>query len=194
MKRRAQFSEFISSTTSLTISRYFRLMALATVEILCTIPITAYGIYLSVTVSPVQPWRGFADAHYNYSHIGQYPSVIWRVNYTSAVSTELSRWSLVFCAFVFFGFFGFASEARKNYAKAYRTVARWIGVNGELHSTLYVLCVVPSSWCSFWFPQYSLPLPVWYEKPNGQSTSLCSTPEKRHQAWLYVVHVQQWKG
>src|ERR1700677_2578535 len=35
MKRRAQFSQFLSSSTSLSINRYFRLMALATTELLC---------------------------------------------------------------------------------------------------------------------------------------------------------------
>ncbi|KAG6328748.1 hypothetical protein ID866_10342 [Astraeus odoratus] len=130
MKRRAQFNELVSSATSLTISRYFRLMALATTEIICTIPITAYGIYLNVTLSPIQPWKGFADAHYNYSHIGQYPSVIWRSNPQNVASTELTRWSLVFCAFVFFGFFGFADEARKHYRKVYQTVKGiWIQIS-----------------------------------------------------------------
>ena len=122
MKRRAQFNEFVTSTTSLTISRYFRLMALATVEILCTTPIAAYGIYLNATLSPIQPWKGFADAHYNYSHIGQYPAVVWRSNHYNAIAMELTRWSLVFCALVFFGFFGFADEARKNYHKLYRKI------------------------------------------------------------------------
>ncbi|KAH7882763.1 pheromone A receptor-domain-containing protein [Phlebopus sp. FC_14] len=127
MKRRAQFSEFVSSTTSLTINRYFRLMALATIELLCTTPISAYGIYLNVTSSPIQPWKGVADAHYNYSRVGQYPSVVWRSSYVNVVSSELTRWSLVFCAFIFFGFFGFADEARKNYRKIYWAVSQRFG-------------------------------------------------------------------
>ncbi|KAH7924989.1 fungal pheromone STE3G-protein-coupled receptor [Leucogyrophana mollusca] len=127
MKRRAQFSEFLSSTTSLTISRYFRLMALATLELLCTTPICAYGIYLNVATAPIEPWKGFADAHYNYSRVVEYPAVIWRMNFTSVVSLELARWSLVFCAFAFFGFFGFADEARKNYRRVYAAAAKCFG-------------------------------------------------------------------
>ncbi|KAH7904575.1 pheromone A receptor-domain-containing protein [Hygrophoropsis aurantiaca] len=129
MQRRAQFSEFVSATTSLTINRYFRLMALATVELLFTTPICAYGIYLNVVSSPVQPWKGFADAHYDYSRVGQYPSIIWRMSYASVVSTELTRWSLLFCALVFFGFFGFAAEARKNYYKGHCAIINLFGVS-----------------------------------------------------------------
>jgi len=127
MKRRAQFSEFLSSNNSLSINRYFRLMALATLELLCTTPISAYGIYINIANNPLQPWKGFADAHFDYSHIGQYPSVIWRLNRLTVVSTELTRWSLVFCAFSFFAFFGFADEARKNYRKAFWAIAQRFG-------------------------------------------------------------------
>ncbi|KAG1750489.1 pheromone receptor Rcb3 B43 [Suillus paluster] len=127
MKRRAQFSEFLSSNTSLSINRYFRLMALATLELLCTTPISAYGIYINLVDNPLEPWKGFADAHYNYSRVGQYPSVIWRLDSLTIVSTELTRWSLVFCALSFFAFFGFADEARKNYRKAFWAIAKLFG-------------------------------------------------------------------
>lgn len=129
MKRRTQFTQFASSNTSLTMSRYFRLMALATVEVMFTTPISAYGIYLNVVANPLQPWKGFADAHFNYSKVLQFPSIQWRMSMTKVVSLELSRWSLVFCAFVFFAFFGFADEARKHYRMAYWTVMRLFGVS-----------------------------------------------------------------
>jgi pheromone a factor receptor len=134
MKRRAQFSEFLSSNNSLSINRYFRLMALATLELLCTTPISAYGIYINIANNPLQPWKGFADAHFDYSHIGQYPSVIWRLNRLTVVSTELTRWSLVFCAFSFFAFFGFADEARKNYRKAFWAIAQRFGFHPSVSS------------------------------------------------------------
>ena len=129
MKRRAQFGQFLTSTgSSLTANRYFRLMALATVELLCTTPMSAYAIYLNVTAGPLRPWKGFADAHFNYSQVDQYPAVEWRMDYLSVVSLELSRWSLVFCAFAFFGFFGFAEEARKHYRMAYWAIAKKAGI------------------------------------------------------------------
>jgi len=53
---------------------------------------------------------------------------------------ELSRWSVIFCAFLFFGFFGFADEARKNYRFAFQSVAKCVGISsvsfgGGLHSS-----------------------------------------------------------
>jgi pheromone a factor receptor len=135
MKRRAQFSQFISSSTSLTVNRYFRLMALATVELLCTTPISAYAIYLNVTANPMQPWVGWSYVHYHFSEVGQFPAVEWRMSHLNVVSLELSRWSVVFCAFVFFGFFGFADEARKHYRMAYQAVAKRFGASPTSTST-----------------------------------------------------------
>lgn len=129
MKRRMQFNQFVSSNTSLTMSRYFRLMALATAEVLFTTPISAYGIYLNVVANPLQPWRGFADAHFNYSKVLQFPAIQWRMSMTKVVSLELSRWSMVFCAFVFFAFFGFADEAFKHYRIVYWAIMKPFGVS-----------------------------------------------------------------
>lgn len=42
------------------------------------------------------------------------------------IPLELSRWLLVVCALVFFSFFGFAEEARKNYRAA------WAWISGKL--------------------------------------------------------------
>ena len=62
-------------------------MALTTVELLCTTAISAYPIYLNVTASPIQPWKGFVNAHFGYSRIGQQvPAVEWRMDYTNVVS------------------------------------------------------------------------------------------------------------
>lgn len=100
-------------------------MALATVELLCTIPLSGYGLYLNLTAAPMNPWISWEDTHFDYSHVNQYPAVIWRMSYNSVVSFELSRWAAPFCAFVFFGFFGFAEEARKNYVVVFSLIRRF---------------------------------------------------------------------
>lgn len=129
LRRRAAFNQYLSSNSSLTTNRYFRLMALASTELLCTIPISSYGLYLNLTAAPMNKWISWSDTHFNYSKIGQFPSALWRVDHTTAVAFELSRWSAVFCAFVFFGFFGFAGEARKNYRLAFQTIIRILGIS-----------------------------------------------------------------
>ncbi|TBU29735.1 pheromone A receptor-domain-containing protein [Dichomitus squalens] len=114
--RRAQFSRYLAATSSLTIGRYFRLMAIATAELMCTTPIAAYGLYLNAT-SPIYPWISFSDTHFDYSRVDQYPSVVWKMSTSAVISFEFSRWSVVFCALLFFAFFGFADEARRHYSK-----------------------------------------------------------------------------
>lgn len=65
MKPQAQFSQFVTCKTSLTVNRYFRLMALATVEVMSTTPISAYDIYLNVAANPMEPRKDFANVHFN---------------------------------------------------------------------------------------------------------------------------------
>jgi hypothetical protein len=44
--------------------------------------------------------------------------MLWRADKAIERDLEMSRWLFLVCAFVFFGFFGFADEARKNYRMA----------------------------------------------------------------------------
>ena len=55
LQRRAQFSQFMTPNSTLTMSRYFRLMALAGVELLCTIPLSIFQTVLNATAQPLDP-------------------------------------------------------------------------------------------------------------------------------------------
>lgn len=117
--RRAQLAEFLSSNPSLTKHRYFRLMALSMTEMLFTVPIATFGMFLSLTRHDVRPWISWSDTHYNYSHVNLYPSILWRMDHLTTVTVEISRALPVVCAVVFFAFFGFAEEARRHYGQTY---------------------------------------------------------------------------
>lgn len=91
-------------------------MALAMTELLFTMPLAAFAIWLNVSTGPIQPWKSWNDTHFKYSFIGQYPAVIWRSQPQFVASLEFTRWVVPICAFIFFAFFGVAEEARKNYA------------------------------------------------------------------------------
>lgn len=118
LRRQAQFGRFLSSNSSISASRYFRLMALACMEMICTTPLGIFLIVLNATSRPVAPWISWDDTHGNFSRIGQYPAVIWRSDKPAAMACMMTQWSCVICAFVFFIFFGFAAEARKQYTNA----------------------------------------------------------------------------
>jgi pheromone a factor receptor len=107
-------------------SRYFRLMALSATEILGTIPLGTYFIVSNANAG-VQPWESWADMHSDYSEVNQIPSIVWENDPYLAVGLGIFRWSLVACAFIFFGFFGFADEARQHYRHVYTSIASRIG-------------------------------------------------------------------
>ena len=111
-------------------------MGLAGIEILCTVPLASFGIYLNLATTPVEPYVNWANAHNELSVIFQVPAVVWRATTLSTVSSELSRWVIVVCAVVFFAFFGFADEARRNYRLAYTSVAKRVGLStGSISAT-----------------------------------------------------------
>jgi pheromone a factor receptor len=134
--RRAQFKEFLAANRNLSSSRYFRLMGLAGIEVVCTIPLACWSIYLNTSTQPVEPYVSWQYAHAEMGVIDQVPAVLWRATPISTMSIELTRWFLVLCAVIFFAFFGFADEARKNYRLAYTSIAKRVGLStGSMSAT-----------------------------------------------------------
>jgi pheromone a factor receptor len=128
-KNGSQFNAILSSNGGdITSNRFIRLMCLASFEVLFNIPIALYFISLQAQV-PLNPYISWDNVHFNFSDVQEIPSIIWRSNYSEEIAEELSRWSVVFCAFGFFMFFGFADEARKNYRYAFQSVAKRVGLS-----------------------------------------------------------------
>jgi pheromone a factor receptor len=128
-KRRQQFKQLMAVNTNLNMSRYFRLMALACVELFCTIPIAAWIMFLDATVVPINPWVSWENVHSNFNRYDRYPSILWRADPRNEALHELSRWSNVIAALIFFAFFGFADEAQKNYKALASSVDSRFGVS-----------------------------------------------------------------
>jgi pheromone a factor receptor len=122
-RRQVEFNQFLSTNKSLTISRYFRLMALAMIEIMITTPVALFNIIMNLK-TPLDPWVSWEDTHFNFSRVGQFPALLWRQNPDAIVSIQLTRSITIVGALIFFMFFGFAEEARKNYAAAIQTCLR----------------------------------------------------------------------
>ena len=109
-------------------SRYNRLIALSATQIIGTLPTTLFAIYFNAHFLTVFPWISWQNTHANYSFVGQIPSFEWRSTKSSEVMIEFTRWYPVISALIFFGFFGFAEEARKNYRRAYLFTSRSLGL------------------------------------------------------------------
>ena len=142
-KRHRQFKEITSSNPGLSRSRYIRLMAISSTELFVTIPLGTYYIVYNAK-NGVTPWISWANTHSNYSTVNQIAAFIWKNDPAAVTGLELYRWSLIFCSFVFFAFFGFADEARQHYRRVYTTLASHIGystftLQGSSHAYVVVL-------------------------------------------------------
>ncbi|KAJ6470317.1 putative transmembrane pheromone receptor [Mycena sanguinolenta] len=171
LRRRAQFSQFLSVNSGLTPMRYFRLMALASMELFLSLPIVTYGLYLTITRQPIQPWISWENVHADFSRIQQLPAILWRADSHLEATAELTRWIGVICALIFFGFFGFAAEARKHYRLGFWAVAQRCGFTPPPDGTL-PFHRIPLPWTK---PKAARPLPV----------SVPLTPVKKHPDSLF---------
>ncbi|KAI0702576.1 STE3-domain-containing protein [Earliella scabrosa] len=128
-RHRIQFREVINSNGSgMTISRYFRLMLLSISEMICTVPIGAYSIYINTAGVILAPWVSWEDTHYDFSHVEMIPAIFWRSQRPFLISVVMGQWVYVFAAFLFFALFGFAEESRKHYKAAFWTVMGLLGI------------------------------------------------------------------
>ncbi|KAF5366670.1 hypothetical protein D9757_012753 [Collybiopsis confluens] len=125
--RRIQFNQLLSNNGAINPSRYLRLMLLALMDIMCTIPLGTYIVYINVHGYSLRPWISWEDTHFDYGQVDLIPSVIWRSSHASTVALQINRWTPIVCAFIFFALFGFAEEARKNYRRAFWFVVKPFG-------------------------------------------------------------------
>ncbi|KAG6899201.1 hypothetical protein C0993_012367, partial [Termitomyces sp. T159_Od127] len=104
-------------------------MALAMTEILFTVPLASFLLWLNITATPIEPWKSWSDTHYNYSRVDLYPATLWRSgNRNQLVAIELSRWATPACALIFFCYFGFTEEAKRNYVATFWFLLRLLGL------------------------------------------------------------------
>lgn len=123
-RRRLEFNQLLASNGSMNVGQYIRLMALACIEMSSTIPICIATLFISNEAVPIQPWISWDNTHYNFSHVGLYPTVIWQSNSKYVASVEMTRWLFPACGLLFFALFGFAAEARKQYRALFLSIAK----------------------------------------------------------------------
>ena len=127
LKRRRQFNELLASNSNLSFNRYMRLMALCSVDILCTIPLVIFLIVFDCTENPRYVWRGLADLHLGFSRVGQWPALLWTAPSGSIWINTCQNWFTIIYGILFFCWFGLAEEARTHYRSAFTTIAKKLG-------------------------------------------------------------------
>ncbi|KAI0078440.1 STE3-domain-containing protein [Panus rudis PR-1116 ss-1] len=123
-RRHREIQALVASMSGISLDRYYRLMVLATVEMLCTVPIGTYDLVLGV--QGYYPWDGFSDLHLNFDRVSQYPRELVYTGWGLAATRTL--WYTNGCALIFFALFGFTSEARSFYNRALLCLPRRLGL------------------------------------------------------------------
>lgn len=118
----------MTSNNTLTFNRYFRLMGLASVEVIATVPLGIWVLVVNCT-QPIYVWRGLGDLHFDFSRVDQVPAFLWLSDKTATQGFEFDCWMTVIMPLIFFGFFGVADEARRNYKLALSSVAKRVGIS-----------------------------------------------------------------
>jgi len=108
-RNRIRLNGLVSRHANLNSARYIRLMLLAGIDVVLTVPLSGYMIYMN-TVQGAFPWLSWDDTHWQFSRVDQVPALVWRSQPLTARGLESTRWFCVMCAFIFFGFFGFAER------------------------------------------------------------------------------------
>ncbi|TFK67121.1 STE3-domain-containing protein [Pluteus cervinus] len=136
-KSRADIDEILSGMghRNLTPSRYIRLLCFSTLGVLITIPLALYDLGLNLHIGNMQPWTGWRATHADFQRVDQFPAIIWKSQSFLVTPLEISRWSVVGSAFLFFVFFSFADEAIKKYRSALRAVSMNIGLSTDTGDT-----------------------------------------------------------
>ncbi|KAF8902842.1 pheromone A receptor-domain-containing protein [Mucidula mucida] len=120
--RRITFERHLQSKNSaLTSGHYFRLMAMALLQIFWSVVITALNMWFTMKKG-LRPWISWEDVHVNFGRIGQSPRILIPDNiylYTYAL-----WWTVPLSSIMFFAFFSFGREAMKEYAGCIRWFRR----------------------------------------------------------------------
>ncbi|KAJ4483532.1 pheromone receptor [Lentinula aciculospora] len=126
---RVEFAKVASNNSSMSPSRYIRLMLLVFVDMFCNTPIGLFAIIVA-TRAAVLPFSALSET-VDFTNVQLVPASVWKAERLSHAAVEINHWVPVFCSFVFFVFFGFAEEAKKNYRKAYDCLRKLFGCGGS---------------------------------------------------------------
>ena len=167
VKKRKRFEELISSNSTVVRNSYWRLMVMCTGDLCFTIPLATWAIVQNAK-GYVRPWVSWASIHENYSHINQIPRTVLDARCADhCYGFEVGRWSAVLCAFVFFAYFGFAEEARKNYRGLATAIARLLGNVAPVGSV-----VIPDPRVDDFFLRFASPAPTSQQTGSKRDSDL----------------------
>ncbi|VDC07996.1 unnamed protein product [Peniophora sp. CBMAI 1063] len=132
-RRRKDGARFHRSVGSVSREHYLRVLALASIDLLITLPMGITNLVISITLGieggGTIPWYyGWAETH---SGTGEPASIPYAdlkaVGPSQLASTYFEQWSSPILAFAVFGLFGLTSQTRASYRDIIYTVGGWFG-------------------------------------------------------------------
>ncbi|KAJ3799746.1 pheromone A receptor-domain-containing protein [Lentinula aff. detonsa] len=98
-------------------------LTLGGISILCSIAYAAFVVYFNATASDTLGsftlWESWTSTHLNIKKVNVYNEKEWRGDMMTELLLEANRWIFVGLAFLFFVFFGLATEARRRYRRLF---------------------------------------------------------------------------
>ncbi|KAF9441475.1 fungal pheromone STE3G-protein-coupled receptor [Macrolepiota fuliginosa MF-IS2] len=113
IRRRLTFTSHLqNSNSALTTNQYLRLIAMAVTNMIWGTVLTSYNLYNNIS-GGLRPWTTWDDVHSNWSRVDGWPQSILPPDFRRIMM--LLWWAMPVSSFIFFIFFGFGEETKKEY-------------------------------------------------------------------------------
>jgi pheromone a factor receptor len=103
-------------------------MALASTQVLFSLPFSLFGIISWLRTAPIQPWISWADTHQHLGQVNLIPYEALAARPRLRFLMDLSRWTVLCNPFLFFMNFGLSGEARKEYKRMFWWTVALLGI------------------------------------------------------------------
>jgi len=107
-------TDLASSNPALITSRYFRLLVMSVLEMVCVMSLNSYNLFVN-TARGLRPWTNWANVHSNFSRADRFHSNQLLPSFVRHMM--LFWWTIPVSSFILFLFFGLGEEATKAYRK-----------------------------------------------------------------------------
>lgn len=123
MRRISFASHLNNSNSALTTSRYLRLMAMASLQMICSIAATSYQLWFTLQTNALRPWKSWNFVHSDWLRIGIFPALF--TPEFVAKFFYIAWWFVPLPTFLFVAFFSFGKDAMDEYRKCFE----WLRVH-----------------------------------------------------------------
>ncbi|VDB95831.1 unnamed protein product [Peniophora sp. CBMAI 1063] len=130
-RQRKDINSFLRSNPSVSRTNYLRILILASIDILLTLPFGIVDITLQIypwlnNLSPFSFYPGWTYLHTAWEPRGLSYAKQRSFGTAYIAATYVSRWTSPVLAFIIFGLFGLTAEARASYWRIIHTIGRWL--------------------------------------------------------------------